>query len=278
MSDVSDKWSRRIRELPPYLFAEIERLKSELRSKGTDVIDLSIGDPDLPTPPLIVERLTEAARNPVHHQYPSYAGSSRFRQAVSRWYKERFNISLDPQKEVIALIGSKEGIAHMPLAWVDPGEGVLVPNPGYPVYRTATTFAGGRPIDMPLTADTQFLPSLEKMSGSDAKNAKMMFLNYPNNPTSAIADRAFFDDVVHFAKKHDVLVCHDAAYTEVTLGGYEAPSFLQAKDAKDVAIEFHSLSKTFNMTGWRVGFAVGNASAVQALGKIKTNIDSGVPN
>jgi LL-diaminopimelate aminotransferase len=266
----------RIKSLPPYLFAEIDRIKKGLRQKGTDIIDLSIGDPDLPTPQLVVNRLISAAADTSNHRYPSYAGSDRFRAAAASWYKDRFNVSLDPETEVVALIGSKEGIAHAPVAFVNPGENVLVPDPGYPVYATATSFVGATPIAMPLKYENQFRPVLSSIPKTVLQKAKLMFLNYPNNPTSAVADLKFFDEVAEFAGKHGILVGHDAAYTEVCLGGVESPSFLQAKNGKEVGIEFHSLSKTFNMTGWRVGFAVGNKEAIGALGKVKTNVDSGV--
>lgn len=266
----------RVQKLPVYLFAELDRVKRELLNSGTDVIDLSIGDPDLPTPPAVVERLAAESRKAEFHRYPSYAGSERFRKAAALWYEDRFGVILDPSKEVLALIGSKEGIAHVPLAFVNPGDAVLIPDPGYPVYEAGTLFAGGKVVRMPLLEENQYLPDLKKIDRAAAKNAKLIFLNYPNNPTSAVANRGFFEEVVAFAKTNGCLVCHDAAYTEVTFGGYEPASFLQTPGAKDVCIEFHSLSKTFNMTGWRIGFAVGNAEAIAGLGKIKTNVDSGI--
>ncbi|MFH1017595.1 MAG: LL-diaminopimelate aminotransferase [Pseudomonadota bacterium] len=266
----------RIRDLPPYLFAEIDRIKRELRQKGVDVIDLSIGDPDLPTPPIIIAKLAAAAASPEFHRYPAYNGSLRFRKAVALWYEDRFGVRLDPDTQVLALIGSKEGIAHIPLAFVNPGDTALVPDPGYPVYTTAVAFAGGTAVRMPLKAENGYLPVLRDIPQNVADKARLMFLNYPNNPTAAIANEDFFKEVVAFARKHEILVCHDAAYTEVILGGVESPSFLATPGALDVGIEFHSLSKTFNMTGWRVGFAVGNREAIAALGHVKTNIDSGV--
>ncbi len=269
------KWANRIEELPPYLFAEIDSKMNELKSKGVDVIDLGIGDPDIPTPSNIIDALKAAADDPENHRYPSYVGMQSFREAVSGWYGKRFGVSLDAQSEVLTLIGSKEGIAHAPLAFVDPGDFVLVPNPGYPVYRVATTFAGGVPYDMPLLKENNFLPDLESIPKDVLKKAKMMFLNYPNNPTTAVTDEDFFGRVVDFASKNDILVCHDAAYTEIAFGGFSPPSFLQVDGAQEVGIEFHSLSKTFNMTGWRIGFCVGNKRAIAGLGKIKTNIDSG---
>ncbi|HLG20312.1 MAG TPA: LL-diaminopimelate aminotransferase [Bdellovibrionota bacterium] len=268
--------SERILNLPPYLFADLDRTKRELRSRGVDVIDLSIGDPDLPTPALLIEKLYEAAKKPEHHRYPAYDGSPAFRKVVADWYQDRFGVSLNPENEVLALIGSKEGIAHIPLAFVNPGDLTLVPDPGYPVYATATSFAGGTPRSVPLLKANQFRPKFSEIPADVAKRSKLFFLNYPNNPTSATAGVGFFEEAVAFAKRYEMLICHDAAYTEVFLSGVEPQSFLQAAGAKDVGIEFHSLSKTFNMTGWRVGFAVGNREAIGALAKVKTNVDSGV--
>jgi len=273
---MSFSFSQRLKQIPPYLFAEIDRLKNEMIRRGVDVIDLGVGDPDLPTPPHIVERLKEAAEDPENHRYPSYNGLFLFRRAVSDWYKRRFGVDLDPEREVIALIGSKEGIAHLPLAFVDPGDVVLVPNPAYPVYHIGTIFAGGRPYYMPLLEENGFLPNLEKIPEDIARKAKLIFVNYPNNPTAAIADLDFFERLKRFAKKYNIIVCHDAAYTELSYDGYRPPSFLEVKGSKEIAIEFHSLSKTYNMTGWRIGFAVGNADVIKALKEVKSNIDSGV--
>jgi len=199
-----------------------------------------------------------------------------YRAAVADWYKSRFQVDLDPEKEVIALIGSKEGIAHMPLAFVNPGDVSLVPTPAYPVYNTATIFAGGESFFMPLAGENGFLPDLEAIPAEAAQKAKLLFLNYPNNPTAAVADEGFFEKVAAFARKHEILVCHDAAYSEIAYDGYRPPSFLQVKGAMEVGIEFHSLSKTYNMTGWRIGFAAGNREAIEALGAVKSNVDSGV--
>jgi LL-diaminopimelate aminotransferase len=268
--------AERVRQIPPYLFAEIDRKKRELRAKGMDLIDLGIGDPDIPTPSRIIDRLTEAAHDATNHRYPAYEGMLDFRQAVANWYQRRFGVSLDPETEVLTLIGSKEGIAHTPLAFVDPGDYVLVPNPGYPVYRVATLFAGGTPHFMPLLRQNGFLPDLSKIPTDVAEKAKLLFINYPNNPTAAVAERSFFDEVVKFADRHGIIVCHDAAYSEIAFDGYRPMSLMEVEGAREVGIEFHSLSKTFNMTGWRIGFAVGNREIVGALGKIKTNIDSGV--
>jgi LL-diaminopimelate aminotransferase len=267
--------AERVRQIPPYLFAEIDRKKRELREKGMDLIDLGIGDPDIPTPKRIIDRLTEAAQDAINHRYPAYEGMLDFRQAVADWYKKRFHVSLDPRTEVLTLIGSKEGIAHIPLAFVDPGHYVLVPSPGYPVYRVSTLFAGGTPHFMDLKRENQFLPDLSAIPPQVAENAKLMFINYPNNPTAAVAERPFFEEVVAFAKRHGIIVCHDAAYSEIAFDGYRPMSLMEVDGARQVGIEFHSLSKTFNMTGWRIGFTVGNREIVGGLGKIKTNIDSG---
>ncbi len=270
--------AERIQQLPPYLFKEIDRLKAELIANGVDVINLGVGDPDLPTPPHIIERLKRAAEDPANHQYPSYSGMNRFKESAAAWYQRRFGVDLDPDREVLTLIGSKEGIAHLPLAFINPGDLSLVPSPAYPVYHTATLFAGGRSHFMPLVAENDFLPDLSAIPGDVAARAKLLFINYPNNPTAAVADEAFFSRVVDFAARHEIIVCHDAAYTEMAYDGYRPMSFLQVPGAKEVGIEFHSLSKTYNMTGWRLGFAVGNADVLNGLGQIKSNVDSGAFN
>jgi LL-diaminopimelate aminotransferase len=267
--------SDRLRMLPPYLFKEIDRVKEEVRTKGVDIIDLGVGDPDLPTPRHIIEKLNEAAHDPANHRYPSYTGMNDFRVSVARWYQRRFDVSLDPDQEVVTLIGSKEGIAHLPLAFINWGDTALVASPGYPVYHIGTWFAGGKPYFMPLLKENNFLPDLDDIPEDVATNAKLMFVNYPNNPTAAVATEHFFKEVVKIAEKHNVIVCHDAAYTEISFDGYSPMSFLQIDGAKDVGIEFHSLSKTYNMTGWRIGFAVGNHKIIGALGEVKSNIDSG---
>ncbi|MCH7519672.1 MAG: LL-diaminopimelate aminotransferase [Candidatus Dadabacteria bacterium] len=269
------KWASRIAGLPPYLFAEIDAKKNEMIKKGVEVIDLGVGDPDIPTPDFIIEALKVGAEDPENHRYPSYQGMRSFRVAVADWYKERFNVDLDPDTEVIALIGSKEGIAHAPLAFIDPGDVGLFADPGYPVYPTSISFAGGEPYGVPILKENDFLPDLNAIPEDIRKRAQLIFLNYPNNPTTAVAEEGFFKDVVDFASKNNILICHDAAYTEIAFDGYSPLSFLQADGAKDVGIEFHSLSKTFNMTGWRIAFAVGNKKAIAGIGKIKTNIDSG---
>ena len=267
--------ARRLERIPPYLFAELDRMQAEAAARGVDVISLGIGDPDQPTPPHIVEALQRAAADPANHPYPSYAGSRRFRQAVARWFEGRFGVRLDPEGEVLALIGSKEGLAHVIWAYVDPGDVVLVPDPGYPVYKAHTLLAGGEPYVLPLREDRGWLPDLDQVPADVARRAKLLFLNYPNNPTGAVATPEFYRQVVEFARTHDVLVIQDAAYTEVGEPGYRAPSILQTEGARDVALEFHSLSKPFNMTGWRIGFAVGRADLLRPLATLKTNTDSG---
>ncbi|MGA1876087.1 MAG: LL-diaminopimelate aminotransferase [bacterium] len=269
--------AERLTQLPPYLFARIDALKEGAIKNGVDIIDLGIGDPDLPTPPHIREKMKQALEDRANHRYPSYHGMNSFRQAVALYYQSRFGVALDPDREVLSLIGSKEGIAHIPLAFLDPGDICLVPSPGYPVYQAGTTLAGGIAFPMPLLLGNQFLPDLNTLDGHQAlKRAKLLFINYPNNPTAATADLDFFRQVVQFAKKHNLIVCHDAAYSEMTYDSYQSPSLLQAEEAREVGIEFHSLSKTYNMTGWRIGFAVGNPQIIAALGKVKTNIDSGI--
>ncbi len=268
----------RVKKLPPYLFQEIDRLKAELMAKGVDVINLGVGDPDLPTPNHIIEELAKTAKDPANHQYPSYSGMNDFKDSVARWYKSRFGVELDPGKEVLTLIGSKEGIAHLPLAFIGPGDLALIPSPAYPVYNIATMFAGGEAYFMPLLRENGFLPDLKAIPANVARRAKLIFINYPNNPTAATAERGFFQRVLEFAREYDLIVCHDAAYTEMGFDGYRPMSFLEIPGAKDVGIEFHSLSKTYNMTGWRLGMAVGNADVLEGLGQIKSNIDSGAFN
>ena len=270
------KIAQRIKTIPPYLFAEIDKKKEEAIKRGVDIINLGIGDPDKPTPNNIIEKLRESVKDPKTHDYPPYTGTAEFRQAVALWYKNRFRVDLDPDNEVMALIGSKEGIAHIFLAFIDPGDFSLIPDPAYPVYKTGTLFANGFPYIMPLLEQNNFLPNLEEIDEEIAQRAKLMFISYPNNPTAAIADKGFFEKVVKFAKKYNILVCHDFAYSEMTFDGYKTSSFLEVEGAKEVGIEFHSLSKTYNMTGWRLGFIVGNKEAISALSIIKTNIDSGV--
>lgn len=268
--------TERLKKLPPYLFAEIDRKKRELIAAGKDVIDLGVGDPDIPTPDFIVEALNTAAQNPRNHRYALDQGMPEFRRAIRDWFQQRFNVKLDPDKEILPLIGSKEGIGHLPLAVLDPGRVCLVPDPGYPVYRSGTLFASGIPYTMPLLEKNGYLPDLKAIPSDVLNNTKLMFLNYPNNPTSTITSKAFFQEVVEFAHKHQVLIAHDAAYSEMTYDGFKSPSILEIPGAKEIAVELFSLSKTYNMTGWRVGFAVGNAQVLALLGKVKANLDSGI--
>jgi LL-diaminopimelate aminotransferase len=273
---VQIRVASRLSLLPPYLFAELDRLKREVQQTGVDVISLGIGDPDLPTPHHIVEVCKRAAELPLNHRYPDYQGLDRFREAACNWYKTRFGVVLDPHAEACALIGSKEGIANFPVAMVDPGDIVLIPDPGYPVYFSGCVFNGGEPYFMPLRKENAFLPEFGAIPAQIARRAKLMWLNYPNNPTAATADRPFFRRAVKFCLDNNIILAHDIAYSEIAFDGYRAPSVLEIEGARECAIEFHSLSKTYSMTGWRVGFAVGNAQLVGALGTVKTNVDSGV--
>ncbi len=268
--------AERLKKLPPYLFKEIGKKKAEVMARGVDIIDLGAGDPDLPTPPHIIDALKRAADDPANHRYPSYSGMGEFKETVAWWYRKRFGVELDPENEVVSLIGSKEGIAHFPLAFINPGDVALVPAPAYPVYNIATLFAGGETFFMPLLSENSFLPDLDRIPDDILSRARVMFINYPNNPTSAVAGPEFFSRVAEFAIENKIVVCHDAPYTEVAFDGYSPMSFLEVDGAKEVGIEFHSLSKTYNMTGWRIGFAVGNREAIDGVGGIKSNIDSGV--
>jgi LL-diaminopimelate aminotransferase len=268
--------AKRIEKLPPYLFAEIDRKVGEARARGADIISFGVGDPDLPTPPHVVEALAEAARNPATHRYPSYTGMPQFRRAIAAWYERRFGVTLDPDEQVQPLVGSKEGIYHLPVAFVDPGDVALVPDPGYPVYETGTILAGGEPVLLPLTAENGFVPDLGSLSRDVLDRARVLWLNYPSNPTSGCVDLGFFERAVAFCEEHNLLLAHDAAYTEITFDGFVAPSVLQAEGALDRAVEFHSLSKTYNMTGWRIGWVAGATPAIEAIKRLKTNIDSGI--
>ncbi len=275
MSDF--KLAERLSTLPPYLFAAIDKAKAEVAAKGLDIISLGIGDPDLATPDFIIEALYQAAKKPVNHQYPSYVGMLSYRQAVADWYKERFEVELDPETEVVSLIGSKEGIAHFPLAFINPGDMALVATPNYPVYGIATEFAGGIVNYLPLLEENDFLVDLDAVDNDTWAKAKMIFVCYPNNPTAATANKEFYERLIEKAKEFNVIVVSDAAYTEIYYDIQNKPiSIMECKGAKDVCIEFHSLSKTYNMTGWRVGMAVGNSSLIAGLGKIKENVDSGI--
>ncbi|MBC8140270.1 MAG: LL-diaminopimelate aminotransferase [Armatimonadetes bacterium] len=267
--------AKRLDLIPPYLFGEIARLKKQAIDAGRDLVDLGIGDPDQPTPAPIVEKLYEFAQNPDTHRYDeSNAGDPSFLNAAAQWFHKRFGVSLNAETELLLLIGSKEGLAHLCWAFVDPGDYTLVPDPNYTVPKVNTLLAGGTPYPMPLLAENKFLPDLTAIPSDIAAKSKVLFLNYPHNPTGATATPEFFADVVAFAKQYDLLVCHDCAYSEVGYDGYHAPSILQTPGAMDVAIETHSLSKTLNMTGWRIGFAAGNADAIAALNKLKSNVDS----
>ncbi len=271
-------YSNRLKKLPTYLFIELDRKKKAAIDRGVDVISLGIGDPDLPTPEFIIEAAYKASKDKANHQYPLGPGLQSFREAVARWYKRRFNVDLDPATEVCALIGSKEGIGHLPIGVLNPGDVCLVPSPGYPVYNAGTLFADAEPYFMPLLEKNGFLPDLSIIPADVLRRAKLMWTNSPNNPTSALAGKDFYERVVAFAAKHGILLANDAAYTEVYYDGKKPCSMLEVPGSKDIGIEFHSLSKTFNMTGWRVGFAVGNASAVKALAEVKGNLDSGLFN
>jgi len=268
----------RIKKLPPYLFAQIEQKIAEEKQKGREILDLGIGDPDLPTPSFIIEKLCEEAQKPQNHRYPSYRGLYRFREAVAEWYLRRFGVKLDPEREVVSLIGSKEGIAHFAWCVVDPGDIVLASDPGYPVYKIGTMLAGGIPLELPLLPENDFLPDFSRFPQEVLEKTRLIFINYPNNPTSQVASLDFFKEVVELARRYNFIIAHDLAYSEISFDGYRAPSILEVEGAREVAIEFHSLSKTFNMTGWRIGFAVGNAKLIEALGRIKTNVDSGIFN
>lgn len=270
------KLAARMAQLPPYLFLELDRIIEEQRAQGYDVINLGIGDPDQPTPEHIIKALQNASERPQNHRYPNYLGSPRFRQAVAAWYKRRFDAELDPLTETVGLIGSKEGIAHLTWAMAGPGDVVLVPEPSYPVYFTQAVLAGADVHWLPLTRENNFLPDLTNIPSDILKRATMLWINYPNNPTGAVATLDFYRQAVEFCRQHDILLCSDAAYAEIGYDGFRAPSVLQVEGAKDVAVEFYSLSKPFNMTGWRVAAAVGNPLAVKGLGTLKSNLDSGV--
>jgi LL-diaminopimelate aminotransferase len=266
-----------VEKLPPYLFVEINKKIAEKKANGEDVVSFAIGDPDIPTPPHIIDRLCEAARRPENHRYPESEGLPELRKTIAGWYQQRFGVSLDPATEVLPLLGSKEGIGHIAFCFVDAGATVLVPDPGYPVYSVGTLLAGGRPYYMPLLPRNDFLPELGRIPENVLNKTTLMWINYPNNPTAAVADIDFFNQVVAFARQNNIMVCHDGPYSEVAYDGYRPVSFLQADGAKEVGMEFHSLSKTYNMTGWRIGMAVGNPTMIDALKRLKSNLDSGIP-
>lgn len=267
----------RLDKLPAYLFVDITRNIAEKRARGEDIISFAIGDPDLPTPSHIIEHMCRAAHEPENHRYPETNGLPELRRAIAEWYETRFGVTLDPETEVLPLIGSKEGIGHVAFCFVEPGDITLVTDPGYPVYSMSTLIAGGEPHFMPLTEENDFLPDFNAIPAEVLAKAKLMWLNYPNNPTGATTDLGFFERAIHFAKDHDLGICHDAPYTEVYFDDQKPPSVLEVPGAKEVAIEFHSLSKTYHMTGWRIGMAVGNAETIDALFRVKSNLDSGIP-
>lgn len=270
-------FAKRIEQLPPYLFVEISKTINRKRAEGADVVTFAIGDPDIPTPQNVLDKLWEAAQDPPNHRYPESEGLPELRQAIANWYDKRFGVKLNPDTEVLPLIGAKEGIGHAALCFIDPGDIALVPDPGYPVYSIGTLFAGGECHWLPLTEENGWLPDLDSVPADIAQKAKVLWLNYPNNPTGAIADSTFFAKAVAFSQRHNVPVLHDAPYTEVAYDGYVPESFLQTPGSMDVGLEFHSLSKSYNMTGWRIGMAVGNAEMINALMRVKSNLDSGIP-
>ena len=271
------RMSKRLESLPPYLFVEVSRKIAEKKAKGEDVVSFGVGDPDMPTPPYIIDRLCQAARDPANHHYPETDGLPELRRTIAEWYRKRFDVSLDANSEVLPLIGAKEGVVHIAECFIDPGDVVLVPDPAYPPYSMGTILAGGEPYYMPLTEENDFLPDLDAIPSRILARAKLLWINYPANPTGAVADIDFFNRVVEFAQQHDLAVCHDGPYTEVAYDDYQPASFMQADGAKEVGVEFHSLSKSYNMTGWRIGMAVGNAKMINALMIVKSNTDSGIP-
>lgn len=271
------KFSSRLDQLKPYVFVEISRIIAQKRKEGIEVVTFGIGDPDIPTPQPLIDRLIQAAREPSNHRYPETDGLPELRRAIATWYRQKFSVELDADTEVLPLIGAKEGIAHIALSFLDPGDIALVPDPAYPVYSVGTMFAGAQAHIMPLTEQNNWLPDLAAIPPRVAEKAKVIWLNYPNNPTGAVANQDYYRDVVAFARRYDIAVLHDAAYSEVVYDSYRAPSFMEFSGAKEVGIEIHSLSKCFNMTGWRVGMAVGNSDIIKALFKIKSNLDSGIP-
>lgn len=267
----------RLEGIPPYLFAELDRSKRKAEDSGLELIDFGVGDPDLPTPPSVIDRLCQAARDPANHRYPSYHGMVELRTAVATWYERRFRVNLDPETEVLVLIGAKEGIAHAFWALVNPGDWVLLPDPCFPMYRAQTHLCGGIPHSLPLLRENNWLPDLDSLKGEVAEKAKLLVLNYPNNPTGAVAPLEFFQAAVDFARKYGMAIFNDAVYAEIAFDGYRPVSIFEVEGAKDFALEFYSLSKTYSMTGWRIGFCLGNRDLISALLKVKQNVDSGVP-
>ncbi|MDR3049323.1 MAG: LL-diaminopimelate aminotransferase [Elusimicrobiota bacterium] len=269
-------YNEKLKKLPPYLFIEIDRKKNEAKARGADIISLGVGDPDMPTPAHIIKSMQDAVAKPSNHQYPFGAGMLSFRKAVCDWYKSRFGVDLEPD-EVCSLIGSKEGIGHIHLGFINPGDVVLIPEPGYPVYNTGTIFTDGVPYFMPLLEENNYLPDLDAIPSDIVKKAKIIFVNYPNNPTAAIAPKEFYVKLIDFAKKNNIIVAADAAYSEIFYDDNDKPmSFLEVEGAKEVGVEFHSLSKTYNMTGWRIGWVCGNKDIVKGISTVKDNYDSGV--
>ena len=271
------EFSNRLGKLKPYPFVEISRIIAEKRAAGADVVTFGIGDPDIPTPQPIIDRLLQASQDPPNHRYPETDGLPEMRRAMAHWYENRFGVTLDPDTEVLPLIGAKEGIGHVAFCFLDPGDLALIPDPAYPVYEVGTMFAGAESHVMPLRESNGWLPELDAIPADAARAAKLMWLNYPNNPTSAVASLEDFASAIAYCKQHDIALMHDAAYSEIGYDGYRANSFLQVDGARDIGLEFHSLSKTYNMTGWRIGMAVGNADMIKALFQIKANLDSGIP-
>ncbi|MBU3958711.1 MAG: LL-diaminopimelate aminotransferase [Candidatus Omnitrophica bacterium] len=270
------KLSKRLQNLPPYLFLEIDKAKRKARQEGRDIIDLGVGDPDQPTPSHIIEKLCQAAHEPATHRYALEQGMPALRQAIAGWYESRFQVRLDPESEILPLLGSKEGIAHFPLAFLNSGDYALVPEPCYPPYKSGSILAGARVYPVPLLESNAFLPDLKKIPGRICRKAKLLYINYPNNPTAGTAEKGFYEDVVDFATKNKIIVISDLAYSEIAYDGYRPGSFLEIEGARDIGIEFHSLSKTYDMTGWRIGWACGQPKLISALAKLKSNIDSGI--
>lgn len=268
--------SSRLKKLPTYVFAELDELKEQARKRGADLIDLGMGNPDRPTPEPIIEAIRQSVGNPANHGYPLFKGKPTFREAVTNWMQRRYNVEINPENEVQPLIGSKEGLAHLSFAYLEEGKYSLVPSPYYPVHSRATWLAGGEVFHLPLTAENQFLPDLDSIPDDIARKAPLFFVNYPNNPTAAVADLAFYEKLVAYCKKHQIILVSDLAYGEIGFDGYRPPSIFNVPGAKDVSVEFHSFSKSFNMAGWRMGFAVGNSQIIKTLYSMKTNLDYGI--
>ena len=271
------QFSTRLGKLKPYPFVEISRIIAEKRAAGADVVTFGIGDPDIPTPQPIIDRLLKASEDPPNHRYPETDGLPELRRAMAYWYENRFGVRLNPDTEILPLIGAKEGIGHAAFCFIDPGDLALIPDPAYPVYDVGTMFAGGESHIMPLREENGWLPELDAISGDAARAAKVMWLNYPNNPTSGVASAEDFGSAIAYCREYDIALLHDAAYSEIGYDGYRAGSFLQVEGSKEVGLEFHSLSKSYNMTGWRIGMAAGNPDMIKALFQIKANLDSGIP-